>query len=272
MKSPETNARQVLTAALNLAQQKWGERLIAAYALGSLAHGAFSAVSDVDLGLIIEHPLLAADEQEVGGLVASIKATGKPFADRLSVFWGSVNSLSDASQGGRFPPLDRLDLIKYGHLLMGRDIRGGLPVPSRKDLVIMGAEFALRRLTTDEVLRKLKDPRSLAQSDAKTVTKLILYPVRFLFTARTGEVGRNEAAVEHYCAIGSARAAKLARAALEWRNAYPGSDTTTVEIIGAGVLSLYDEFLEDHEPRLDDYGRRDLARAFSQWRIRLRSR
>jgi hypothetical protein len=35
----------------------WPDRLLAAYALGSLAHGGFSPlVSDVDFGLVLERP------------------------------------------------------------------------------------------------------------------------------------------------------------------------------------------------------------------------
>jgi len=116
---------------------------------------------------------------------------------RLSVFWGSVTSLSGVQPGGRFPPLDRLDLIKHGRLLAGSDVRGNLPAPTHEELMLAGAEFALRRLDTDEIIGKPKNPEGLAQSDPKTLTKLVLFPIRFMFTARTGEVGRNEAAVEH---------------------------------------------------------------------------
>ena len=37
----------------------------------------------------------------------------------------------------------------------------------------------------------LKSPEALIASDQKTLTRLILWPVRFMFTARTGDVGRN---------------------------------------------------------------------------------
>ena len=258
----------MLAAALGIAKQTWPDRLVAAYALGSLAHGGFSAVSDLDLGLVLADPLLAADEARVSGLVGAVKASREPFADRLSVFWGSLPTLSGASQGGRFPPLDRLDLLRYGRLLAGSDVRAGLTAPSREELIVAGAEFALARLGTDEVVRKLKDPQSLACSDPKTLTKLILYPVRFLFTARTGEVGRNDAAVEHFTAAANGPAAKLVRSALEWRNTLP-DDATAAQTIAAGVPPLYDEFLSDHEKRLREYGRRDLAEAFAMWRHRL---
>lgn len=260
----------ILAAALNLAQQRWRERFLAAYALGSLAHGGFSAVSDIDIGLVLDDPLLGTDSDDVTELAALIKATRKPFADRLSVFWGSVTSLSGVQPGGRFPPLDRLDLIKHGRLLAGTDVRGNLPAPTHEELVLAGAEFALWRLGTDEIIGKLKNPEGLAQSDPKTLTKLILFPIRFMFTARTGEVGRNEAAVEHFAATAPGASSSLGRLALDWRNAENWTaDKSAMHAIAAGVLPLYREFLSDHEQRVREYGRHDLADAFQKWRQKL---
>lgn len=258
---------EIVVIARDLAVRLWADRLLAAYALGSLAHGGFSAVSDVDLGLVLADPLRATDSETVAKLTDAVRGTRKPFAERLSVFWGSVETLSGKSQGGRFPPLDRLDLIKYGRLLAGNDVRAKLVAPTSKELLIAGAEFALSRLGTAEVIAKVKDPAELLRSDPKALTKLILYPLRFLFTARTGEVGRNDAAVEHFVAHGEGAATRLARMALRWRNAPPAPyDTLAREAIAAGVLPLYEEFLRDHEARLREHARPDLAAAFARWR------
>ena len=260
----------LLAAAMEFARQRWQRRLLAAYALGSLAHGGFSAASDIDIGLVLDDPLLGTDSEGVTELAASIKATRKPFADRLSVFWGSVASLSGAAPGGRFPPLDRLDLIQHGRLLSGVDVRNQLPVPGHQELVLAGAEFALWRLCTDEIIAKLKNPEALAQSDAKTLTKLILFPVRFMFTAQTGEIGRNEAAVEHFVATAPGASSTLARRALDWRNAEDfRADRSVVPTITAGALPLYRAFVSDHLQRMLDYGRPDLVKAFQKWRQRL---
>ena len=267
--APIAQGRQVLASALDLARQSLGERLVAGYALGSLAHGGFSPVSDVDLGLVLADPLCEGDEALVAGMVKSIKGSGEPFADRLSVFWASLATLSGASPGGRFPPLDRLDLIRYGVLLVGRDVRGQLAEPERAELVVASAEFALARLADDETLAKLKRPDSLAGSDARTLSKLILFPVRFLFTARTGEVGRNEAAVAHFVGRSSSPAAGLARHALEWRNAGEvGSRASAARALAAGLLPLYEEFVSDYETRVRE-PRPDLAEAFAKWRRRV---
>ena len=267
----QSAGENVLAAAVELARQMWRDRLLAVYALGSLAHGGFSAVSDIDVALVLDDPLLATDGDRVIELTSSIKASKKPFADRLSVFWGSSLSLSGAASGGRFPPLDRLDLKKYGRLLMGRDVRKNLPLPTQTELVVAGAELALRRLATDEVIGKLKSPEALMRCDQKTLTRLILWPARFMFTARTGDVGRNDAAVEHFVAASKTSAScDLVRLALTWRDAGPASsDQSAMAAIAAGILPLYHEFLSDHEPRLREFARPDLAESFHEWRRRL---
>lgn len=263
----QAQGEHVLAIARDLARSAWEDRLVAAYALGSLAHGGFSAASDVDLGLVLADPLGASESEAIAKLAASVKATGLPFADRLSVFWGSPTSLSGSSRGGRFPPLDRLDLIRHGRLLVGTDVRRRLEAPSRQELVIAASEFALGRLSTDDVIGKLNNAEQLLRSDRKTLTKLILFPVRFLFTARTGEVGRNDAAVEHFAGTGKRAATTLAKMALQWRNSDPAPDA--LQAVAAGVLPLYEEFLRDHERRVREYGRRDLADALEGWRLRL---
>jgi predicted nucleotidyltransferase len=270
----QAQAEEILAATIALAHDKWRERLIAAYALGSLAHGGFRPlVSDIDIGFVLADPLLASDDEVVRSLVGTVEASRKPFADRLSIFWGSVESLSGSVSGGRFPPLDRLDLLKFGRLVAGRDVRAMLPSPSHEQLVVAGAEFARWRLDRDDVRAKLNDPAALLRSDPKTLTKLILYPVRFLFTARTGDVGRNDAAVEHFVATGQSPAAELARRALQWRETSPAhSDSDAIRAIAAGLLPLYREFLRDHEARLRAYGRADLADAFLEWDQRLEAR
>lgn len=265
----QAQAEETLAAAVDLAQNKWGERLLAAYALGSLAHGGFRPlVSDIDIGLVLAGPLRPGDAEAVDDLRSTIEAGGKPFSDRLSIFWGSVESLSGAASGGRFPPLDRLDLLQFGRLVAGRDVRSQLPHPTREELLVAGAQFALWRLDRDDVAQLLKDPAALLRSDPKTLTKLILYPVRFLFTARTGEVGRNDVAVAHFVAAGESAASELAQLALAWRSAPPvPSDGDAIRAIDAGLLALYREFLLDHEARLRACGRPDLADAFENWRL-----
>jgi hypothetical protein len=257
----------VLDEAVAAAREAWGGRLVAAYALGSLAHGGFSAlVSDVDLGLVLAEPLDAEDGARVVALGARVRASGAPLADRLSVFWGSRATLRGEGAQGRYPPLDRLDLARYGRLLAGRDVRDGMPAPSTRELVLAAAEQALRSLAAPAVVAELNDPEGLVAAGARHLTKRILFPVRFLYTARTGEIGRNHDAVAHFLATEAGPMGELAAAALRWRETPPEEDrAASVRIVGAGIKPLYRHFVADHERRLRDYDEPVLAEGFAAW-------
>ena len=137
------SGRAVLAEAVNAYRETFGERLLAAYALGSLAHGGFAPlVSDVDLGVVLDDPLVDSDPQKVQEVAEGVKAVGSTLHRRLSVFWGTPSTLRAEQTGGRFPPLDLLDLIEHGVLLAGEDVRHGLARPSRTDLLMVGAEFS----------------------------------------------------------------------------------------------------------------------------------
>jgi hypothetical protein len=124
----------VLAEAVAAARAALGARLMAAYALGSLAHGGFSPlVSDVDLALVLTDPPTSADPETLRLLAETVKAGGSPLHQRLSVFWGTPATLRGETDGGRFPPLDRLDLLQNGRLLAGDDVRSDLPDRGRSD-------------------------------------------------------------------------------------------------------------------------------------------
>ena len=268
---PEGTGDRVLARAVSLAQTAWGKRLVAAYALGSLAHGGFSIhVSDVDLGLVIDDPLVDSDADTLVGILGKLNTDDIPLAERLSVFWGSQATLSGTAAGGRFPPVDLLDLKDSGRLIAGRDIRSLLRTPALKELVVSGAAFALKVLSTSQTTAYLRNPVDLVNTGTRKLTKLVLYPVRFLLTAHTGAVGVNHKAVEYFSTIASGTTVALAKSALEWRMSPPDpEDSSIVKTLREGLLPLYRVFLEDYERRLHEYGEPDLAQAFSEWRHRL---
>ncbi|BBY52814.1 hypothetical protein H7J07_16590 [Mycobacterium koreense] len=255
------------TAALT---ETFGDRLAAVYALGSLAHGGFSPlVSDVDVAAILTDPLAATDAAAVHRVGATIRARGSALHERVSLFWGSPASLRDGSAEGRFPPLDRLCLFEHGRLLAGTDVRDGLPRPTRAELIVAGAQFALDVLA-DQVVGHAGDPAALLDSGVRRTTKVVLFPVRFLLTADTGGEGTNDAAVGHYLDGHSGAAADLVAAAFQWRHAAPG-DQTAAGLLRAGFVALYDDYLGDHIARLTELGEPVLAEQFRGWRARLQA-
>ena len=264
-----------------------GSRLIAGYALGSLAHGGFSPlVSDVDLGLILEDPVRAKDRMTIRKAARSVRAGGSALDGRLSVFWGTPATLQGRSRGGRFPPLDRLDLLEYGRLLTGTDVRSAVARPSHTELLVAGAEFALGylggadqlpdrlrgwarlRRQDDSMLTEIRTPARLVSRGPRRVTKIVLFPVRFLFTAETGQVGTNTLAATHYLASPDAPATSLVAAALAWRLEPPADDEATA-LLSRELIPLYVHYVDDHIARLRAVNHHRLAGRFQRWRARL---
>jgi len=100
----------------------------------------------------------------------------------------------------------------------------------------------------------------------RRVTKLVLFPVRFMFTAATGRVGSNDEAVAWYVGADDAPCRPLVGAALAWREAPPGDDSAAVQLLREQLLPLYLQYIDDHIARLAAVGRRDLAGDFTDWR------
>jgi hypothetical protein len=276
----------VLARAVSAYRAALGSRLIAGYALGSLAHGGFSPlVSDVDVGLVLQDPLRAKDNVTIRMVARSLR-TGSALDNRLSVFWGTPSTLQGQRRGGRFPPLDRLDLLDHGRLLTGRDARGCVARPGQAELLAAGAEFALGylggtrnlpgRLRDCALLRaghrtaldEIRTPSRLVSRGPRRLTKIVLFPVRFLFTAETGQVGTNTVAAAHYLARADAPAAALVAAAAAWRLEAPANDEATA-LLGRELIPLYIHYIDDHITRLRAVNRNRLADSFHRWRTRL---
>ncbi len=256
----------VLDATVEAARHVFDDRLASVYALGSLAHGGFSpGLSDIDVGLVLADPLLAADEARVEAVKRRVVDLGLPMADRLSLFWGSPESLRTARAEGRFPPLDRLDLLLHGRLLAGRDTRAGIPEPGREELVVGAVQFALQVLRRPEEVEQVLDPALLVKRGTRHVSKRILFPVRFLFTARTGEIGRVEAAADHYVGLGGL-ASPIVAEAVRWRAEPPADLAETARLLSNHLVPLYVEFLDDHVERMEAYGKSELAAELRAWR------
>ena len=279
---------RVLADAVEAYRVALGGRLVAAYALGSLAHGGFSElVSDIDLGLIISDPPLPADASMIQVVADAEKSRGSALHERLSVFWGTPATLRREREGGRFPALDRVDLIENGRVLLGADdTRAGQPPPGVRDLIVTGAEFALDRLAGlrrlpgapaqaaleaagEGAIEEILCPEVLIAHGVRRLTKLVLFPVRFLYTAATGRVGTNDAAAAWYRIDRKAPSTRLVAAALEWRTIPPADEANAALLLREQMVPLYLRYIKDHIARLDELGEVGLARAFQEWRDRL---
>jgi hypothetical protein len=240
---------EVLHAGLETAHAALGERLVAAYALGSLAHGGFAPdVSDVDLALIV-HDLsvdLHAIVSQVQRHVAS--QFDSPLASRLSVFWSSWRTLLSHGKGGRFPLADRLDLLNSGLVLFGVDKRSELLLPDadtlRRELVIEAAEFMLDKLVSGPDTALPLSASDTATPTCRAVTKAVLFPVRFIYTAERGGIATNRDAVDYYCRRSERPSTELVMRAFRWReDGRLGSPEDVRSILKQGLAPLYLELI-----------------------------
>jgi hypothetical protein len=158
--------------------------------------------------------------------------------------------------------------------------------PEQSELLIAGAEFALGylggartlpdrlsdlarlRLRHDNVVDEIRVPSRLVSRGPRRLTKVVLFPVRFLYTAETGQVGTNTFAAEHYLASAHAPATRLVAAALAWRLEPPADDEATA-LLGRELIPLYVQYLDDHITRLHAVNHQRLADSFRRWRSRL---
>ena len=163
-----------------------------------------------------------------------------------------------------------------------------MPGPAPGELLIAGARFALESLggagplrhraidlarnhgrNPDDAVAEIRDPARLVARGPRRLTKVVLFPVRFLFTAATGRVGTNAAASEHYLADDRAPAAGLVAAAMTWRARPPEDQAAAIALLQRELIQLYLQYIDDHIARLHAEGEHALAGGFRRWRARL---
>jgi hypothetical protein len=227
----------VLAEAVERARAALGDRPQAAYAVGSLTHGGFAPdVSDVDGVLIVDRC-----DADVAAAVGAVAVDGELGA-RLSLFWGDWATFGAPPDSARLPPIVRLDLLRCGVAIAGGPPPGGLPEPTRTQLIGESAAFAIPRLAA------VPDAEALVAQGRRALTKTVLFPVRFLATAHAGLAGSNDEAVAWYVADGRPHAA-LARAALAWRTHEP--EDGAAALVTAHLRGLYRETIDAYKNHPD---------------------
>jgi hypothetical protein len=128
--------------------------------------------------------------------------------------------------------------------------------------------LARLRLQDLNLVSEIRTPSRLVARGPRQLTKVVLFPVRFLFTAETGHVGTNAVAAEHYLSSVHAPSARLVASALAWRDQPPAHDEA-IALVASGLVPLYIHYLDDHIARLDAVHRYRLADSFRNWRTQL---
>ena len=252
----------VIDAAVRSARDRLGDGLLSAYAIGSLAHGGFrAAVSDVDLALLTERADL--DMRDIVATVTGeVSRARHALARRLSIFHAPWVAFGDPPSGARFPPIDRYDLVRYGVLVHGRDLRSTYATaPAPEQIRAQAIDSALRRVTLDQLSVDL-DRLTAGGVSVHDATKIVLWPVRLLHVCDTGQATGNAAAAEHYLRLDGARHHSLVRDAIAWRDLLtipdPGSalHKITAEIHDLNAEVIHRLVQQPDIPRADELGDR----------------
>lgn len=257
-------ADQVVADTVEAAKTVFGAKIEALYTLGSLAHGGFAPlVSDVDVAVI-----LGSTGPDTANRIASVKSlvvekATNPLSERLSVFWADWRAVR-TGEGDHFRlgPVDRLDLLDSGRLLLGSDLRGPSVRPSQEDLVLMSSDLILTKFT-EGYLEQLRDTEALVAGGPRPVTKAILFPVRFMYTLRTGRIGLNDDSARWYAAEGLPGSA-LGLKALEWRNDGISDIELGVQMVDADLATLHAECFAEYAKDLDGLGEASRAAALAE--------
>jgi predicted nucleotidyltransferase len=178
-------AREFVTRVARSWSDRLGPRLLGVYFIGSLAHGGFSArYSDIDVAAIVTDPLAPA---ELDAMREAARAQSIELAARLSIFWADRTFTV-----GRFPPLDRIDLIDHAvPVIERRRVRPARPSLDDIRHYLGGQPFA----AWTEQVRHFANAAALDGADHKPYVRALLYPARLLYSWETGAMASNDAAV-----------------------------------------------------------------------------
>jgi predicted nucleotidyltransferase len=267
---PATAARAVADEAVHAYREAFGERLVAAYLLGSLSYGGYSAaVSDIDLAVVLAER--HDDDPATFDTLGEQLRERSPLHRKLSVFWGSLPALSRGEEDGRFPAIDRLELAERGALLTGEEIAGKVAHPDDAELLLESARFAVAVLAADEVIAEFHRPKRLL-ADKVWFTKAVFFPLRFGCTGAmaSGRAATNDEAIAWYLGRPGASAAPLVDLATRVRAGEPLDPAEAEPALLAHLAPLYREYIEEETRRLREAGApEDLVAAFTAWHGRL---
>jgi hypothetical protein len=91
--------------------------------------------------------------------------------------------------------------------------------------------LASLRPAGEDAIEEIRSPDLLIAHGVRRLTKLVLFPVLFLYTVATGRVGTNERAVARYLGDDEAPSSTLVAAALAWRTVAPTDEAAAAVLL-----------------------------------------
>ena len=270
MKTKNTEIKSLVNHIVVSANDIFNKQEVSIYIMGSLARGGFSVIaSDIDLGIVIKGSLDGAGEK-IKDVLSVAHKNFPSVKNNISIFWGSVESINGAIEAGRYPPFDRLDLIDHALLLSGQDIRRMLTRPTRRELEIASSTFSLNHLASQERIDEFHNVQCIAKKGVVYTTKTILFPARFIYLERTGEVAGNKESSRYYLDNFKGPDAELINYGYHWRlNSLPNDLNIVTGYLKKGLTLLYINYINIYIQRMEQYEENLLKNELIQWKRKL---
>lgn len=268
MKTSNQGIKSLINDISVSAREALGSRCMSVYIMGSLARGGFSEVaSDIDVGIILSGKSQEDDLSVIEEIQANVVKNYPQINNSVSIFWGTIESINGVVDAGRYPPFDRLDLIDHALLLTGIEVRDQLIKPTKEELEIASAEFSIDYLGSTERINEFLNCELITKKGVVYVTKTILFPARFLYLAKTGEIAGNDVSYQYYIDNFSGSDAELVDNGYQWRiNSLPENLDSVTQKINNGLINLYYNFIDIYTERMDSYGQLELKSKLIQWK------
>ncbi len=249
-------------------QETFGDRCTAVYIMGSLARGGFSEIaSDIDIGVIISGCIQDSDLIEIENIQSTSVKKHASVKNNVSIFWGNIESINGVVDAGRYPPFDRLDLIDHALLLSGVDIRDELIKPTKKELEIASADFALGYLGSSERINEFYNCDLISNKGTVYVTKTILFPARFIYLEKTGKIAGNDVSHQYYVDNFAGDDTELVRNGYQWRlNSLPQELGIVTDLLNDGLIGLYHKFIDIYADRMGAHEQYELQSRLIEWK------
>tara|TARA_Y100001960_G_scaffold15479_1_gene14038 strand:+ start:1008 stop:1826 length:819 start_codon:yes stop_codon:yes gene_type:complete len=237
------------------------------YIMGSLARGGFSDIaSDIDVGIVLKGSLSDVKEK-IKIILSETKKKFPSVKNNISIFWGSIDSINGQIEAGRYPPFDRLDLIDHALLLSGQDIRAQLMRPSKKELEIASSMFSISYLATKERIKEFYNCLCIAEKGVVYTTKTILFPARFIYLERTGEIAGNKESSRYYQDNFKGPSSKLIQHGYHWRiNDLPKDLGIVSDYLRKGLRELYINYINIYIQSMEKYKEIEIRDELIQWK------
>ena len=262
IKVPEQEA-QFINLLNNHLKGLFLESILAFYVIGSLARGGYSReCSDIDLLVVLKSPMVDLYLEKIDMFNEFISSNESPLADKISLFYGTIDSFNSGDERTRLPAYDKQDLKAHGLLISGNDIRDDIVTPSQDEILLEGVQAYFDYFNMKDVKKDVYDLKNMViKKETKKLSKLILLPIRFLHSLYESSIATCENAVKSFLLrSNNINESELASFALVLRGDISTLDNFSTFYNPSETLkNIYVEFFKQYELKLGSLSQNELA-------------